>query len=67
MVSTLASSAIDRGFVSRSIQTKDYEIDMYCVSNEHTSQRSRNKDWLVRNQNKVSEWSGMSTRRLFLQ
>jgi hypothetical protein len=30
MVSALASSAVDRVFESRSVQTKDYEICIFC-------------------------------------
>ena len=32
MVSVLVSSAVDRGFESRSGQIKDYKIDIYCFS-----------------------------------
>ena len=64
MVSVLASSAVDRGFDPRSGQTKDYEIGICCFSAKHAALRSKNKDWLARNQNNVSEWSDMSTRRL---
>jgi hypothetical protein len=32
MVSVLASSAVDRDFVSRSGQTKDYKIGIWCFS-----------------------------------
>ena len=32
MVSVLASSVIDRGFEPRSVQTKDYTINMCCFS-----------------------------------
>ena len=55
MVSVLASSAVDRGFEPRSGQTKDYKI------------RRKNKDWLARNQNNVSEWSDISTHGLLFQ
>ena len=64
MVSVLASSAVDRGFDPRSGQTKDYEIGICCFSAKHPALRSKSKDWLARNQNNVSEWSDMSTRRL---
>jgi hypothetical protein len=64
MVSVLASSAVDRGFESLSGQTKDCKIGISFFSTKHTALRSKNKDWLVRNQNNVSEWSDMSTRRL---
>ena len=59
MVSVLASSAVDRGFESRSVQTKDYKIiDMCCFSAQHATWRKKNKDWLARNQDNV--WNDMS-------
>jgi hypothetical protein len=67
MVSVLASSAVDRGFEPRSSQTKDYEIGICCFSAKHAALRRKSKDCLVRNQNNVSEWSDMSTRRLLFQ
>ena len=65
MVSVLASSAVDRGFEPRSGQTKDYKIGICCFSAKHAALRKRNKDWSVRIQNNVFEWSDMSTRGLF--
>jgi hypothetical protein len=62
MVNMLASGAVDHGFESRSGQTKDYKIGICCFSAKHTALRRKSKDWLVRNQNSVSEWSDMSTR-----
>ena len=67
MISVLASSVVDRRFEPRSGQTKDYRIDMCCFSAKHTAVRRKNKDWLARNQNNVSEWSDMSTRKLLFQ
>jgi hypothetical protein len=64
MVSVLASGAVDRGFEPRSGQTKDYKIDICCFSAKHTALRRKSKDWLAQNQNNVSEWSDISTRRL---
>jgi hypothetical protein len=43
MVSGLSSSAIDRGFESRSGQTKDYEIGMCCFSAKHPAVRRKLK------------------------
>ena len=54
MVSVLASSAVDHGFEHRSGHTKDYEIGICCFSAMHAALRSKNKDWLARNQNNVS-------------
>jgi len=63
MVSVLASSAVDRGFEHRSGQTKSYKIGICCFSANHAPLRRKSKDWLARNQNNVSEWGDMSTRR----
>ena len=60
MVSVLTSSADDRGFEPRSSQTKDYKIGMCCFSTKHEALRRKNKDWLARNQDDVSEWNDMS-------
>jgi hypothetical protein len=67
MVSVLASSVVDRRFEPRSDQTKDYRIDMCCFSAKHAAVRRKNKDWLARNQNNVSEWSDVSTLKLLFQ
>ena len=55
MVSVLASSAVDRGFETRSDQTKDYTIGMCCFSAKHAAFRRKSKYWLARNQNNVCE------------
>jgi hypothetical protein len=67
MVSVLASSAVDRGFVLGSGQTKDWNIGMCCFSAKHEAWRSKSKDWLAQIQNNVSEWGDMSIRRLLFQ
>ena len=67
MVSVLASSAVDHEVEHRSGQTKDYEIGICCFSAKHAALRRKSKDWLARNQNNVSEWSNMSTRRLLFE
>jgi hypothetical protein len=67
MVSMLASSAVDRGFEPWLGQTKDYKIGICCFSAKHAALRRKSKDWLTQNQNNVSEWSDMSTRRLLFQ
>ena len=59
MVSVLASGVVDRGFESRSGQTKDYTIGICRFSAKHAALRRKSKDWLARNQNNVSEWSEM--------
>ena len=47
MVWMLASSAVDRGFESRSCQSKDYNIGMFCFSAKHAASRRKSKDWLA--------------------
>jgi hypothetical protein len=66
MVSVLASSAVDRGFESRSRQTKDYKIGICCFFAKHAALRRKSKNWLARNQD-VSEWIDMFTRGLLFQ
>jgi hypothetical protein len=65
MISVLALSAVDHGFEPRSGQTKDFRIGICCFSTKHAALRRKSKDWLVRNQNNVSEWSDMFNHRLF--
>ena len=65
MVSVLTWSAVDHGFKPRSGQTKDYKIGMCCFSAKHVALRRKGNDWLARNQNIMTEWSDMSTSRLF--
>ena len=67
MVSVLSSGAVDRGFEPHSGQTKDYKIGICCFSAKHAALRSKNKDWLARNQNNVSEWSELSIHGLLFQ
>jgi hypothetical protein len=61
MVSVLSSGAVDCGLEPRSDQTKDYTIGICCFSSKHAALRSKNKDWLARSHNTVSEWSDIST------
>ena len=64
IVSVLASRAVDRGFEPSSGKIKDYKIGFCSFSAKHASIRSNNKDWLARNQNNLSEWNDIFTRRL---
>jgi len=48
-------------------QTKDYKIVICCFSDKHTVLRRKNKDWLARNQDNVSEWGDMSFYGLLFQ
>ena len=57
MVGMFTSSVVDREFESRSGKTKHYEITICCFSAEHATLRSKNQDWLARDQNNVSTWS----------
>ena len=59
IVSVLASSAVYRGFESRSGQTKDYQLVFVAYNAKHAELRRKSKDWLPRNQDNVSEWSNM--------
>ena len=54
MVSVVASSAVDRGCVPRSGQTKNYKIGICCTYTKHAALRRKSKDWLARNQDNVS-------------
>jgi len=50
----------DRSLVLVSVasnQRKYYEIGICCLSTKHAALRSKNKDWLARNHDNVSEWS----------
>ena len=67
MVSMLASSAVDRGFETRSDQSEDYTIDICWFSAKHATLRRKGKDWFARNQDTVSEWGNMSIRGLLFQ
>ena len=58
MVSVLASSAVDRGFIIGLV---------FAASPLTTALRSKSKDWLARNQENVSEWKDMSNHGLFFQ
>jgi hypothetical protein len=67
MVSVLSSSAIERGFEARSGQSKDYKIGICSISAKHALLRRKNRDWLARNEDNVSEWGDMSIRGLLFQ
>jgi hypothetical protein len=58
---------VDRGFEPRSGQTKDYKIGFCCFSAKQAALRRKSKDWLLRNQDNVSEWSDMYIRGLLFQ
>ena len=60
MVSMPTLTTVDHGIESRSGHN-DYKINICCFS-KHSALRSKSEDWLVKNQNNVSEWSNMSIR-----
>ena len=67
MVSMLASSVVDCGFESLSVQAKDYKIGICCFSAKHIALRRKSNDWLAQNQNNMSEWVNMSIHRTLFQ
>ena len=58
---------VDRGFESRSGQTKDYKIGICLFSAKQAALRRKSKDRVAQNQNNVPECSGMSTRGVLFQ
>ena len=60
-------SAIDRGFESRSGQTKDYVIGICCFSSKHAVLRRKSKDWLARSQDMCPSGDDMTIRGLLFQ
>ena len=67
MVSVLASSEVDRGFESRSGQTKDYKIGICCFFDKYAALSRKSKDSSARIQDNVSEWGDMSIFVLLFQ
>ena len=67
MIIVLASSAVDRGFETRSGQTTDYKIGICCFFTKHVALRRKSKDWVVRYQDNVLEWDDMSIHGLLFQ
>ena len=55
MVSMLTSRVVDRGFVSRSDQTKDYTIGNCCFYAKHGALKRKIKDGLAMNQDNVGK------------
>jgi hypothetical protein len=47
--------------------TQDYKFGICCWFANHAVLRSKSNDWLVQNQDNVSEWSNMSTHGLSFQ
>ena len=61
------SSAVYHGFEPQSGQTEDYETGISCFSAKHAAFKRKRKDWLIRNQDNVSEWGDMSIRELLVE
>jgi hypothetical protein len=47
MFNQIALSMVDREFEPRSGQTKNYKIDICCLSTKNVALNSKNKDWLI--------------------
>jgi hypothetical protein len=45
-------------------QTKNYQLVFVAYNAKHAELRRKSKDWLLRNQDNVSEWSDMYIREL---
>ena len=67
IVCVLVLSGVDCWFNALTDQTKIGEIDICCFSTKHVALRSKNKDWLARHQDNVSEWGNMSNHGLLFQ
>ena len=67
MLYIVKSAHIDHGFKPWSGQTKNSTIGICDFSAYHPALRSNNKYCLAQNQDNVSEWRDMSTRRLLFQ
>ena len=52
------TNVVDREFMPRSGQTKDYNSGICCFTDAHAALRRMNKDWLDLNQD-VSAWSNI--------
>ena len=59
MVSVPVSGAVDRR-----VKQFTEKSGICCFSAKHTALTRKRKDWFLRNQDDVSEWSKISTRRL---
>ena len=60
-------SVVERGFQSRSGQTKDYKTGSCCFFAKHAAFRKKRTDWLAQNQDNVSEWDNMYIHQLLFQ
>ena len=67
MVRVLGSSSIDRRIELLLDQSQDNKTGICSFSAKHVALRRKDKYQLNRNQDNVSEWSDMYTRRLLFQ
>ena len=61
MINVLDLSAVNHGFEHMSCQIKNNKIGSCCLSTNHAALMGKNNDWLVYNQDTVSEWNDIST------
>jgi hypothetical protein len=59
----LASSAVDRGFESRSNQTNECNIIICCSFHRHATLRNKSKHYLAQDQHNVSTDNTMAKRK----
>lgn len=64
IVNVLATSAVNHGLKPRLGQSKDYKISCFFAN---AALKSKSNDWLVCNENNMSELSDMSILTLLLQ
>jgi hypothetical protein len=56
-----------RGARIRRPPNKDYQLVFVAYNAKHAELRRKSKDWLLRNQDNVSEWNDMPIRDLLFQ
>ena len=59
IVSMFGSSSLDLGFIHGLLKPEDYKTGICCFSSKHVVLTGKRKDWLIRNQDNVSEWIDM--------
>jgi hypothetical protein len=68
MISVITSIVVDHGCEHVWDQTKEYKLMFGCrFSTKHIALMSESKNWLIQNQDNVSECSEMSTSKLLFQ
>jgi len=64
MLQIRPAMAVDLGSGPGRVIPKNYNIGICCFSTKHAALKIKSKDWLAQNQNNVSEWSDMCSRKL---